>query len=221
MNTKTIQQIKHLCFDLDGTLMDSYRTIFNCTEKTLNDLNIPYSLQDNEFKKRIGHHFREIFTELNIPVTDIEKFISTYKKNYFDFIDDSELYDGIISFLDECLLHGIKVSLLTTKAQDQAEKILEHFAISKYFSVIMGRRNGFKIKPDPEPLIYICNELKIPPENTLIIGDTELDILCGKNAGTLTGAVTYGYRSKDELVKYIPDFLINNPGELRTILPLK
>lgn len=217
---KKLLPIKHICFDLDGTLMDSYPTIYNCTAKTLNDLNMHYVLNEAEFKTRVGHHFREIFNDLNIPVPDIDNFIDIYKKNYFEFIKDSKLYDGIILLLEDCLSHGIKISLLTTKAQDQAEKIIDHFSLTKYFSLIMGRRDGFKIKPDPEPLAFICNELNILPDNTLIIGDTELDILCGKNAGTKTCAVTYGYRSKDELVKCKPDFIINHPGELRTILPL-
>ncbi len=50
----------------------------------------------------------------------------------------------------------------------------------------MGRRDGLAHKPSPEPLLYICKELQIDPSKTIMIGDTELDIQCGKNAGSKT-----------------------------------
>lgn len=73
--------------------------------------------------------------------------------------------------------------MLTTKAQDQAENISIHFDLTKYLDVIEGRKIGIPIKPAPHQLIKICNKLNVNPENTLMIGDTELDILCGKMPG--------------------------------------
>jgi len=216
MNDKPI--IKHICFDLDGTLINSYQTIYKTTLKTLKFLNIPDPLHENEFYKRIGHHFLNIFDDLKIPVTDIEHFINIYKSFYFEFIDDSVLYEGAIEILEMLLTKDISISLLTTKSQDQSDKIINHFGLRKYFSFIMGRRNGVPIKPSAEPLLFICKEINIHPNQTLIVGDSELDIKCGKNAGSFTCAVTYGYRTKEILLMEKPDYFISNLMELKNLI---
>jgi HAD superfamily hydrolase (TIGR01549 family) len=145
---------------------------------------------------------------MNIPVSDFEEFIKVYKNNYFLFIEDSELYPDVSDVLEFLSQNGFKISLLTTKAQDQAEKIIEHFNLSKYFNVIMGRRNGIEHKPSPEPLLLICDELNINPGESLIVGDTEMDILCGQNANVKTCAVTHGYRSEESILEHNPDFIV-------------
>jgi phosphoglycolate phosphatase-like HAD superfamily hydrolase len=82
----------------------------------------------------------------------------------------------------------------------------------------MGRRNGLAHKPSPEPLLQICKELRVEPVETVIVGDTELDVQCGKGAGSKTCGVLFGYRRKDQLEKEKPDFLISGLSELRKIL---
>jgi phosphoglycolate phosphatase-like HAD superfamily hydrolase len=82
----------------------------------------------------------------------------------------------------------------------------------------MGRRPGIAHKPSPEPLLKICNDLNINPVKALIVGDSEMDVQCGKNAGIKTCAVTYGYRTTEELEKSQPDFLIDNIMELEQII---
>lgn len=211
-------KIKHACFDLDGTLVKSAKTIYNTTIHTLNQLSIQYNLPEVEFNKMIGQHFHDIFKNFEIVVPDFEYFIKIYKENYFDFINDSELYDGVAETLSYLHNNNIKVSLLTTKAQDQAEKIITHFSLDKYFDLIMGRRDGIPHKPSPEPLLMICNELNLKTSETIMIGDTELDILCGKNAGSKTCAVTFGYREVEILKSYNPDYLINSFSEINFII---
>jgi phosphoglycolate phosphatase-like HAD superfamily hydrolase len=211
--------IKHICFDLDGTLIDSFQTIYKATLKAMKHLDISADLPEKGLYNRIGHHFIDIFNELKIPVPDVEHFISVYKNFYFDFIDESEVYPGIEDVLKQMQNNKILISLLTTKIQEQAEAILNHFNLSKYFDVIMGRRNHIPVKPSPIPLLKICSELNVEPGESLMTGDTELDINCGKNAGTMTCAVLYGYREKELLIKEKPDYVIENAAELNLLLP--
>lgn len=213
-----IAKIKHICFDLDGTLVDSHKTIFNSTIKSLADLNIPNNLNEDVFKDKIGMHFVDIFEDMNVPVTDFEEFIQVYKNNYFLFIDDSQLYPDTVKTLEHLNKNSLKISLLTTKAQDQADKILAHFNIAKYFDFIMGRRNGVAHKPSAEPLLMICAGLKVTPEESLIVGDTEMDIQCGQNANTKTCAITHGYRSEESIQKHLPDFIVKDLNELKELL---
>lgn len=211
--------IKHICFDLDGTLIKSDRTIYKATLKTLELLDIKGELSEDKFMKMIGIHFNDIFRNFNIDVPDFQKFIGIYKMLYFNFIDESKIYPSVeetLSFLSNG--KGLKISLLTTKGQDQAEKIINHFEFSKYFDFIMGRREGIAHKPSAEPMLFICDELKLDAKNTMIVGDTEMDVLCGKNAGTITCGVTYGYRTEENLRENNPDYLVNDFGELKKLI---
>lgn len=211
---KILNEIKHVCFDLDGTLIDSYMTIFKTTVKTLEVLKIPGTFSHDEFHNKIGQHFFDIFRDLKIPVPDIEHFIDIYKSYYFDFIDDSKLYEGVMEVLQYLKFKDIKVSLLTTKGQDQADKIIDHFRLRQYFSCVMGRMIGTPIKPMPEPLLIICRNLNCSPGESLMTGDTELDIRCGINAKVKTCGVTYGYRSRSALEIEKPDYLIEKITDL-------
>lgn len=210
--------IKHICFDLDGTLVDSKTTILKSTIAALEELNIEATIPEDNFTKMIGMHFIDIFNELKINVPDFNKFISIYKSLYFNFIDDSIPFPNATEVLKHFKEKGIKTSLLTTKAQDQADKIIDHFGFRESLSYVMGRRNGVAHKPSAEPLLIICDELGIHPSETLMVGDTELDINCGKNARALSCGVTYGYRTEENLKKYNPDFLIDDISELKDLL---
>lgn len=212
-----LRGIKHICFDLDGTLVDSSLTIFKTTQSALKKLNLNSSIPEARFVNMIGMHFIDIFNKLNIDVPDIELFIKTYKEIYFDFIDHSVLYPAASEVLKFNYDAGKMISLLTTKAQDQADKIIDHFELKGVFNYVMGRRNGMAHKPSEEPLLYICNELKVEPNETLIVGDTELDIMCGKNAGAKTCGVLYGYRTKEHIENENPDFFISDLKELISI----
>ena len=81
----------------------------------------------------------------------------------------------------------------------------------------MGRRDGIAHKPSAEPLLTICKELNIDVTNTLMIGDTELDIQCGKNAGTFTCGVLYGYRTKELLEIEKPDFMVKSINQILSV----
>lgn len=214
MSDKNRTNFEHYCFDMDGTLIDSYKTIYNAMVITLDKLKIKHSVDELEFTKLIGQHFKDIFDALDIKVPDFESYLKLYKSIYMEQIKHSNLYPGVIAVLEKIKSNGAKVSLLTTKAQDQAEKIIDFFDLGKYFDFLLGRRDDIPHKPSPEPLQLICEKLNVRLSKTLMIGDTELDIQCGKNAGSLTCAVLYGYRTKELIEKENPDFLVNDLSEI-------
>ena len=130
----------------------------------------------------------------------------------------SKVYDGVEVTLAALKSRNIKVSLLTTKIQDQADRIIDHFNLRKYFDLVMGRRGGIAHKPSPEPLLKICTDLNVDVNNTLMVGDTELDIQCGKNAGSHTCGVLYGYRTKELLKIEEPDFIVEGIQDIIEIV---
>jgi phosphoglycolate phosphatase/pyrophosphatase PpaX len=108
----------------------------------------------------------------------------------------------------------IKTSLCTTKLQSQADMVIDYFELRNYFSTVLGREENMESKPSAEPLLFICSELNVSPEASLIVGNTELDIRCGKNAGAKTCAASYGYRDLKSIKEENPDFIINDITKL-------
>jgi phosphoglycolate phosphatase-like HAD superfamily hydrolase len=211
-------KIKLAVFDFDGTLVSSHKTIYKAMIRALRELNINAEIPEKEFYNLIGLHLEDLFKKFGFSVPDFNQFISLYKSIYFDYADMSFIYPGAAETLDLLKQKRLKMALLTTKAQDQAELNLSYFKLSDKFDYVMGRRPEFANKPSPEPLLKICKDLEIDISDTIMIGDTELDIYCGKNAGAKTCAVTYGYRSKEELIKTNPDYLIDKIDDLLNIL---
>jgi phosphoglycolate phosphatase len=213
----TISSVQHICFDLDGTLTDSVNTIYESTLNTLETLKIYSDITLEQFRTKVGYHFKDIFSAFNIPVTDFDEFIAIYINNYFKYIDKSYLYPGVIETLQYLNERKIKASLCTTKLQSQADKIINYFELEKYFSIVLGRRENIADKPSAEPLLFICKELNIEPGFSMIVGDSELDIRCGKNAGALTCAAAYGYRELNLIKEENPDIIIKNITEIKTL----
>lgn len=207
-----------IVFDLDGTLVKSHKTIYKSTIRTLERLDLSTELDETKFYNLLGHHFADIFKACNIDVPDVEYFIKIYKDIYFDFIDESTLYDNAIPVLQELKNQNIKTGLLTTKGHDQAVKISKYFNLERYLDSIEGRKNGVAIKPAPDQFIKICEDHNVNPARSIMIGDTELDILCGKAAGAKTIAVSFGYRDTNDVKKYEPDFIIDDLQEILNII---
>ncbi|MCB0752840.1 MAG: HAD family hydrolase, partial [Ignavibacteriae bacterium] len=92
--------IECIVFDLDGTLVNSHNTIYKATIKTLEYLNLKSNLDKDKFYNMLGHHFQDIFNECEIDVPDVEHFINIYKGFYFDFIDESHLYDNAFTLFE-------------------------------------------------------------------------------------------------------------------------
>lgn len=201
-------------FDLDGTLTDSAETIHLTVNETFKRMGFDYAIRFEDLHGKIGAHFQNIFDDLNIVVDDLEFFIDNFKKIYFEYIDSTKLYPHVVETLSELKLRNKKISLLTTKGQWQADKILDILKLQDHFDFIMGRREGHEHKPSPEPLLFICEQLNVHPAKTMIVGDTEFDIQCGKSAGAKSCAVTFGYRSRKKLESFEPDLIIDSLTEL-------
>lgn len=195
-NTNNLELV---VFDMDGTLMRSDLTIYKTMLRTFEDYNIQTEIPYDKFKDFIGFHFKDIFDYFNVEVGNLKDFINIYKGYYFNYIDDTFFYDGVLEGLSIIKNKGYKTAILTTKAQDQLEKIIDHFQLNDKFDFLCGRREGWQIKPHPEPLLKICEYLKVNPHNTLMVGDTWLDVECANAAGANSCFVEYGYGKYTEI----------------------
>lgn len=209
-----MNKIEAIVFDLDGTLTDSKKNIYEAIMAAFRDLNIEETIVEEEFGKYIGWHFEEIFNDLGIDLKSLDAFFESYKSHYYKLLHLTTFYPSVVDTIKNLYEKKVKVCLLTTKAQDQADYIIDHLQLREYFTYVMGRRPNVANKPSPEPLQILCDDIEVDIKNAVMVGDTEMDINCGKSAGAKTVAVTYGYRTVEHIKSLEPDFIIDSLNEI-------
>ncbi len=128
-------------------------------------------------------------------------------------------YTSVFPWVNKILEEVSKKHILCVLS-DGSEKSIKKSLGSriKYFKLIIGYEHIKKeIKPDPEGINLILEKIKTDPAKSLMIGDTRVDVLAGKRAGTKTGVVSWGLGKWEELLKLKPDYKIEKPGDFLNI----
>lgn len=212
--------INTVVFDLDGTLIDSRADIISSVNKTLKNFNMPTHSPDiiagyiGEgvellIKRSIGEENAEHMKEA------LSFYLETYNE---ECVKSTPLFPGVKKVLEELKRNNINIALATNKSNMFNEKILKHLGIYDYFDVIMGAESVKNRKPAPDVVFEILKRVNGDIKNTLIVGDSKFDMLCGKNAGIYTCGVTYGIDSIDSLIEHEVDFMVYHIEKLLKIL---
>ncbi len=118
----------------------------------------------------------------------------------------SRLYPGVRETLEH--FRSIPLAVVTNKPSDLSEPLLGTLGIRGFFRMVVGADAGLPLKPAPDALLRILRDLAAPPERAAVVGDGTTDIGAGRAAGVTTCAVTYGFRSEEELRAAGPDHLL-------------
>ncbi len=216
-----------ILFDLDGTLVDSSRDIATSINLTLKHLGYdPITL--NQSNSYVGDGIRMLVKRaLGKSIYNDERHIieheslseadKIYRKYYAQHVLDTTLpYPGVVDTLNQ--ITGLQLAVISNKAVVYVNGIMIHFQLDKYFRLILGGDSLELKKPDPYPLLYVAQQFNIDPQQCLMVGDSEKDIIAGKAAGMITCAVTYGMRSEESLIKQQPDFILSDFPSINTIV---
>ncbi|MEK9138833.1 MAG: HAD-IA family hydrolase, partial [Bacteroidota bacterium] len=162
----------------------------------------------------------ETFSTL-LPSTMHER-ISDAAKMYSEYypprsLETTRLFPGVRETLEVLQMHGKRVAVASTKRGTGIKRATDHFGITEYFVQLQGS-DGIPHKPDPTIINTILTDQQWEREDTLMVGDTDKDILAGRNAGVSTCGVTYGSLTRAELEQYAPDFIISHFPELLSIV---
>lgn len=207
-----------LCvFDLDGTLVNSIEDLADSTN---------YALKKNGFQTYGVDRYR-YFVGDGVPMLikralgdndtpEAEKKLLCDFNEYYNehYAHKTRPYDGIIELIEELHARGIKTAVLSNKPDNFVKIIVEHLMPDISFSWVQGKAEGFPKKPDPKALNFIISTLGVKKENTLYIGDSNVDVFTGKNALVKTCAVLWGFRERDELENAGADFIVSKPKEI-------
>ena len=211
---------KMVIFDLDGTLLD-----------TLDDLcnSVNYSLRTNNFPERslavvrtfVGNGIR-LLIERSVPEGTskelIDKTFECFKTYYAVHCNDkTKTYPGVMDMLKELKKNGYKIAVLSNKAQYAVTKLCDIY-FNNLLDDAVGARENVAKKPSPDAL-YICAENNnINLNNVIYVGDSDVDVATANNAGVKGIAVTWGFRSRELLIKCGAENLADNTDELLQIL---
>ena len=126
--------------------------------------------------------------------------------------------NGIPKLLAALKVEGVQTAVFSNKADAFCGKIIEHYFGSDSFSLVRGSRPGVPTKPDPAGVYSLMADLGADPQSTLFVGDSDVDILTGHNAGLPALGVLWGFRGEAELTAAGADALAAKPEDILTYL---
>ena len=210
-------------FDLDGTLLDTVEDLGNATNHALTRCGFPTHPIDAYYQmvgRGIYNLFRAAVPSEYSDEATVQK-MASYFIPYYDAhkCDCTRPYDGVMEMLDTITGRGVLLAVASNKYQDGAEKLVHHFFGAYDFVKILGQREGQPIKPDPAIVGQILESApSVGKDETVYVGDSNVDMMTGANAKVRTIGVSWGFRGRDELASYSPYAIVDTPAELSRII---
>ena len=219
----TIQNKKLFIFDLDGTLVDTAPDFKNSINYMLNELN-ESEVSLEEIRNWVGYGARELIrrtvVDKNIPHNEqrIEEMLKIFLLHYTHNIDDdSVLFNNVRNVLEFLKNNGIKLAVCTNKMERLSNILLEKLNVLHMFDYLVGGDSLRKSKPDPFPLLNICEKLNTEISDSIMIGDSVTDLNAGKGAGMPVVLVSYGYTDNKDIYNEA-DLVINDFSQLKELV---
>src|SRR5579862_2072162 len=216
--------IKLVIFDLDGTLIDSRLDLVHSVNAALRHIGRP-ELPDEVIASYVGDGAPILIQRaLGGEAVDEETvrkglqfFLSYYREHK---LDHTTVYDGVKQALAAIResANGIprKMAVLSNKPVNPSRAIVEALGLGEFFSQVYGGNSFATKKPDPEGAGRLMNEFSATAEQTVIVGDSHVDIETGLNCGMWTVGVNYGF-APHTLGANPPDVLVDSPRELAEV----
>jgi phosphoglycolate phosphatase len=223
-----------LVFDLDGTLIDSREDLSNSVNAMLTFLGrpeLPHSVIGGYIGDGVSMLVRRALGDPEGDVHD-EEFVSAAVTYFLDYyrehkLDFTYVYAGVFEALDaiRSAYPTIKMAVLTNKPVRPSRDICAHFGLDRYFFQNYGGNSFHTKKPDPTGLLTLMAEasaldgagMPITVGETVMIGDSDVDVLTARNCGAACLGCAYGL-SPHGLMAARPDVLANSPADWPALL---
>ena len=206
-----------LIFDFDGTLGDTFMHIYNTFKRCINK----YDLNDisvEDFLKINGSSLIEILKILGASDDKIEEIRLFYRSSFLDDISDIILYDDVKETLIELKNRGFLLAIATNRDSNSLSFMLREFGMYDLFDALVGIDQVKNGKPDPEMINIILDKLNVSYEESIMIGDTNFDIILGQNAGVSTCYACHTNEEDKKVTDFNPDYVIYNFKEILDLL---
>ena len=210
-------------FDLDGTLVDSAEDMYMALNLTLSELAYPI-VSHALVREWVGNGIDALVQrglsgsyEIsdNLEPEYVAKAIARFKHHYAELVGQyAVLYSHVETSLAACA--GMSKAIVTNKNREFTTTLLAKLNISQYFDVVICGDDCAK-KPSPEPLLLAAEQLKLPIEKLIMVGDSKSDIFAAEAAKIPVIAVKYGYNQGFDLQQFKPQYLCDG---LLDIIPI-
>ncbi|MCM8790914.1 MAG: HAD-IA family hydrolase [Candidatus Omnitrophica bacterium] len=212
-------EVDTIFFDVDGTLVDSSRDIANAMNYALVSLGFR-KLSREEIVSHVGNGVKDLVRNCMGPAADeatVQKGSDLYWEYFMSHaVDETTLYPNAKEILD--YFKDKRKIILTNRYKDFARATLTGLGIMHYFDYIIGGDDESCLKPNACIIDTVDPVLKIDRKRSLIVGDMDVDIMTGKNAGIKTCWVTHGLGKMEDIRHLGPDFIIEDLIELKKII---
>ncbi len=206
-------------FDLDGTLVDSRKDIIRAVNAALNGMDLPPP-QPEEVMRFVGDGVEALIHRVLLQVTGsppareqidegVKLMLAEYRTH---LIGSTTLYPGVRETL--LAMSWARLGLISNKQEEFCRGILAAFGLADIFCVVLGGDSLPSRKPHPAPLLEAMSRCSLSPDETVMVGDSPADIFAGKAARVVTCGVSYGFRSREELLAAGADLIIDHFEEL-------
>lgn len=210
--------VDSIFFDVDGTLVDARRDIANAMNYALRTLGLR-TLPDEEIVSHVGTGVKSLIARC--LASDDPRLIDEGTRLYGEYYlshaaDEAVLYPNAVEILD--YLKPKRKFILTNRYTAFTEPVLKGLGIREYFEEIIAGDDENCIKPSACMLDRVVPRLKVDKSRSLIVGDMDVDVMIGKNAGVRTCWVTHGLGKIEEIRHLRPDYIIEDLIELKKII---
>lgn len=207
-----------IIFDLDGTLLNTIGDLAVACDYMLRLRNLPtHSFE--EYCSFVGNGILRLVERALPEELRTESYVKAARADflayYIDHIDEHTTpYDGITALVDELQQRGYKLAVASNKFQAGTEKLIRKFFPTIDFVDVCGNREGVPLKPDTALIDIILEQAAMPREQCIMVGDSAVDMLTAHNAGIHSIGVTWGFRSREELIEAKAEQMVDNTNEL-------
>lgn len=208
---------KVILFDLDGTLTDSGEGIINCAQMVLEHYGCPIPSRE-EMHVFVGPPLHETFIRHGIPADQTDAAVALFRTRYIPIgAYENTPYPGIRELLEALKAAGHKLYVATSKPEETAVRILEHFELACYFDQICGA--SFDVsRSSKEAVIGYLLEQNGRSDNIVMVGDTKFDVIGAREHGIPAIGVSWGYGKVEEMIAAGAVSIANTMEELLQLL---
>ena len=205
-----------IMFDMDGTVVDSLQDICDAVNHAMRHYALP-EFAPEQIKRFLGYGAWQLLRRtLPADATDafVDEVLAYYKPYYAEHTGDkTRPYDGIIPLMERLGSEGLRLAIISNKPDAAVQPLVKSY-FADVVRLAVGEREGVRRKPWPDMLEAAARELGVPMERCLYVGDSEVDIETAKNAGIDCAAVSWGFRSTEELKRAGATLIVDSPEEL-------
>lgn len=205
-------------FDLDGTLVDSVPDIALALNHAFQGLGFPPLLEE-QVRTWVGNGSlklveRALEFSQTLSADRLQLAHAAFLESYEDFLcHSSVLYPGVRDALTQLQSRQVQLVVLTNKPYRFVPKLLQQLGIDDVFTLVLGGDSLEHKKPHPQPLLHVLTTLGVNGDQCLMVGDSQADILCAKQAGVDSVALWQGYHQGVDLPQLDPTYLFDDMAQ--------